>query len=60
MTSQIMASHYSNLKSHVSEKVAEAKVGFSSGHNLYVYLQTKEHNVEATYNEDLLPSPPGQ
>ena len=47
----------------IHERVAAAKIGFSSRHELYNYLQTKEapsNDVNATYNEDLLPTPPGE
>jgi len=52
-----------NIKLSVQERLNDAKVGFSSKKNLYNYLQTKEapeKGTIATYNEDLLPTPPGQ
>jgi hypothetical protein len=51
-----------DAKISVKKRLADAKVGFSSRPNLYNYLQTKEapeNGVTATYNEDLLPTPPG-
>jgi NCS1 family nucleobase:cation symporter-1 len=47
----------------ISDKMAEAKLAFTSKGSLKEYLQTPGHQADgeiSTYNDDLLPTPPGK
>lgn len=51
------------VKTSMRDRVAAARVGFSSKHELYNYLQTDNvasNGEKATYNADLLPTPQGE
>lgn len=50
------------MASRITTKVADAKQAFTSKTSWKEYLQTPGHQAEgevATYNDDLLPTPPG-